>query len=343
MNTSSTTTTERIVNRFPRFYKIHDSDSILFQLCDKFAHQLNEARNDLFKIMRSHWIESATGSELDLIGSIFNLIRGSEEKDEQFRFRIITLIQFCIATSLFPGGGTQKAIKGQLKLYLNPADGKDYFETNDIKFIENPPYSQELQLEKSFNDKWDMDSNSIFDENFSIMLSLDDNNHEVKNPTIILDSDSFIKFSGTVKSGEQLVFTEQGNAYLDDLDVTEFIESRGKIKINKKKSQWMYQEDVSPKIGKFDEALFDQNFFHTHIPKVKLKINWIAHLRATFEISLSSSILEESGLSIKFLEEIIDRIKAEGVRAIIKVEERKENKIKDNEIEEIQRENINGV
>ena len=88
-------TTERVINRFPRFYNTHDTDSKLFRLCHSFSNQLDETRKDLFKVMRSHWIESANSSDLDLIGSLLDLKRDTGENDDRFRVRIMKFISLC--------------------------------------------------------------------------------------------------------------------------------------------------------------------------------------------------------------------------------------------------------
>jgi hypothetical protein len=279
---------------------------------------LDETRKDLYKVMRSHWVESATGPDLDLIASLLDLIRITDEDDDRFRDRIMKFIDLCIESSLYPGGGTIPAIKGQVALYLG-------IEPDEIELIENPPHIQVKEWQISYNDEWDVDSSkSIYDENFSLLLTIQDNkNKEVINPEIVIDNNSSIKFNGTVKSGQKLMVSEEGKAELDGIDVTESLELKGRIKIDKRGSKWSYKQDILSNIGRFDEARYDQNIFEIPIPRVNLRVSWTDHLRSTFEIKLPSKILERK-FSKEYLVGVINHVKAEGVRAIITVEEKAE-------------------
>ena len=312
-------TTDRVINRFPRFYNTNYENSKFFQLCHSFCNQLDETRKDLFNVMRSHWIESANGPDLDLIGSLLCLIRGTDENDDRFRHRIIQFIDLCKKSSIYPGGGTIRAIKALLALYLETT-------SEEIKLIENPPCMRIKEWRVSYKDEWEMDSStSIYDENFSLMLTLHENkNQDIKNPEIVIGDNSSIKFNGAIKAGQKLVITEDGRGELDGIDVTESLDLKGRIKIDKRGSRWSFKQDILSNIGKFDEARYDQNIFEIAIPIVNLGISWTDHLRSTFEIKLSSKILNDRNFSKEYVEEIINYIKAEGVRAIITIEEKGE-------------------
>ncbi len=314
---ASVDTADRIVERLPRFYKAWDKQSIFFRFLKIFAQSFDEQRKDLFSIMRSHWVDTAHGSDLDSLGSIFRLKRRPNELDDSFRKRI----KFFIVE--FTGGGTKESILAQTALYLDLQNEKP-------EMIENPPTPQTLEKRVKSDDKWVMRSLSINDENFALTIVIDQVEGdilEVFEPTIMdLDRNISIKYNGNIRSGQKLLIRQDLTAELDGQDVTNKISSyssstnrQSTVKILRKGSRWTFKESISPKMGKFDEANFDDHVFEMFVPTVVLRFEWIALLLAAFELKVSDRALIRSGVLKADLEEIVNAIKASGVKAFVTI------------------------
>jgi hypothetical protein len=305
-------TANRIVERLPRFYSAQDIQSSFFRLLKTFAEFYDESQKELFSTMRSHWIDTAFGIDLDLLGSIFKLKRRTKESDDSLRKRI----KFFIAE--FTGGGTREAIIAQTTLYLDLKDVAPIL-------IENPPVSQVRDMRVKHGDIWTARSLSINDENVTMTLSIpkEEKNQggglpELSDPTIADydNASNSIKFNGTIHSGQNLIFKQDGTAELDGEDVTSKISGKG-LKLIRKGSRWIFQESVSPNIARFDQAVFDQHVYAMFVPTAVLHLEWTARLLAAFEIKVPSEALKNSGVTKQDLAEMINSIKAAGVKAFI--------------------------
>jgi hypothetical protein len=307
-------TTERIAGRLPRFYRAWDKQSNFFRVIDSFAEMNDEQQKELFSIMRSHWVDTAYGIDLDYLGSIFKLKRRPYEVDDSFRKRI----KFFIAE--FTGGGTKESVVAQTVLYLDLKEDKP-------ELIENPPVPQNLEKKVKYGDSWLMRSNSInHNEDARISLTLEQGQEgqliDLLNPTLRdLDMKSSIKLDGILRSGQEIVIREDGTAELDGADITDkIIATNGGLKILRKGSKWIFEEDVSPNIGRFDESAFDERVYDMFVPSTHLRVEWTAKLLASFELKVKSIALENAGVSKDDLEEIVNAIKAIGVKAFVTVE-----------------------
>ena len=69
----------------------------------------------------------------------------------------------------------------------------------------------------------------------------------------------------------------------------------------------------------FDTAKFDEHTFAVKIPAVKIRFDWTRLQPATFEVVIKSKALEGSGYSVPYLENVVNSMKAAGVKAIINV------------------------
>lgn len=84
---------------------------------------------DLAWIMRSHWVDTASGKDLDRLGALFSIPRG-KEKDSDYRGRLKTAI------ISYRGGGTVGSIKMMARIALGlPPD-------HPIEMRENPPVAR---------------------------------------------------------------------------------------------------------------------------------------------------------------------------------------------------------
>jgi len=298
--------TQRIADRFPSFYKVWDSRSRIFKVVSATAKRLDEADRDLVAILRSHWLDTAFGGDLDKLGAVFNIRRKMDEPDSRYRDRLKRAIVE------FKGGGTVSAVLTSLRMALGvPEDAP-------INLVENPPIEASKTLRVRTGDSWVMSSDSVLDAVPSLTVSVETRDAEITNPTIAnLDADEKITFNGIIKSGEELRI-EDGKITLNGVDVTDRLSTTKVPTLLRKVSKWSYTELVEEVIGRFDVATFDKSVFAIGIPTVKLVLKWTAYQPATFEVQIPAGLLSgRSDLSI--LQEVVDSIKAAGVKAMVKV------------------------
>jgi hypothetical protein len=91
------------------------------------------------------------------------------------------------------------------------------------------------------------------------------------------------------------------------------------MKVPRKKSIWVFRENTTPKLGRFDEAHFDEYFYEVYVPKCSLNIEWKAKLLSSFELQIESESFERSGVPIENFSDLINSIKAAGVKAYIEI------------------------
>jgi len=326
---------DRIINRIPQFYKSWDKESILFSFIDSFAHELRKQKKELVNIKRTHWIDTSYGKNLDLLAKIYKLYRKQEELDEDFRNRIKRFL------FEFTGGGTKKSILAQSVAYLNLKE-----ESEMPILIENPLRIKKVKMTVQNGDRISIQSESIDDEDFFLELSLEEDGFEILDPAIYdQDNNSSIKFHGTLKSGEKLRIStkEKSVSHINnDLGIDNvnndsssssifnnksnngnnnnnnlFIDD--KMKVPRKKSTWIFKENTTPKLGRFDEAHFDEYFYEVYVPKCSLNIEWKAEFLSSFELQIESESFERSGVSIENFSDLVNSIKAAGVKAFIEI------------------------
>ncbi len=109
--------TDRLVNLFPDAYATQDRQSLLYRLLDALGSELFNADRALKELLKSHWVNYASGRALDGLGAIYGVSRrtlpnGELETDEGFRLRLQSVVK------LFRGGGTILAIKGAVRSAL---------------------------------------------------------------------------------------------------------------------------------------------------------------------------------------------------------------------------------
>ena len=92
-----------------------------------------------------------------------------------------------------------------------------------------------------------------------------------------------------------------------------------KMKVPRKKSTWIFKENTTPKLGRFDEAHFDEYFYEVYVPKCSLNIEWKAEFLSSFELQIESESFERSGVSIENFSDLVNSIKAAGVKAFIEI------------------------
>jgi len=296
----------RILKRMPDHYKTWDKTSVIYNFLLAFGWRLEEAQRDLFRIMRSHWVDMAFGEDLDKLASIFMLKRRPGEADSTFRRRIKRAILD------YKGGGTVSTILSTVRTLL------DLPEDYPIKLEENPVHVFKEEFEVRTGDSWVMSSKGIEDSIPKIELKV--LGPRVVNPTILnLTTGESIGFKGVLKENDILEFSD-GKVYLNDLDVTDKLVGCKDFVLYRKKCEIRYYEELEKEIAVFDQALFNKSVFAIGISKVKLTFTWEAKLPAAFKLCLPKEIVERRGLSLDEIYEIVNFVKAAGVRAIIELE-----------------------
>jgi len=109
--------TDRLTALFPDAYGARDTEAVLYKLLDAIAVEFMEADARLKDLLKSHWVQYASGAGLDGLGAVFGVTRrilrsGQPESDAAFRRRLQGVVPF------FTGGGTVEAVKGAVRSAL---------------------------------------------------------------------------------------------------------------------------------------------------------------------------------------------------------------------------------
>ena len=83
--------TEKIISRFPHMYR-RDRESNNYFLLNLYLEEINQASKGIYELLKSLNIMEAEGYALDKFGTSFNLKRDTNEKDENYRKRILVEI-----------------------------------------------------------------------------------------------------------------------------------------------------------------------------------------------------------------------------------------------------------
>ena len=92
--------TQIIAEMLPVASKFHGSD--FEEILDKtFGPAYNELETMVEELYNSYFINLANGKDLDRLGKLYNVIRGDDEEDDDYRDRIIFQAdQFCNRSNL---------------------------------------------------------------------------------------------------------------------------------------------------------------------------------------------------------------------------------------------------
>ena len=83
--------TDEIISRFPHMYR-RDRESNNYFLLNLYLEEINQASKGIYELLKSLNIMEAEGYVLDKFGTSFNLKRDTNEKDENYRKRILAEI-----------------------------------------------------------------------------------------------------------------------------------------------------------------------------------------------------------------------------------------------------------
>jgi hypothetical protein len=298
--------TKRILDRLPLFYRSWDRDSLIFNLLFAMGKRIDEAEKEVTAILRSHWVDTTFGANLDRLGAIYGFERKPREGDPEYRNRLKQ------AVIEFKGGGTINALLTSVRMTLGLP--RDY----PLEMIENPPIEVQREFEVNPGDIWSFSSESVLDADPTIEVSIESDSEKITNPSITnLETNKSITYKGSILKGQKLAI-EEGNYRLGRKSVRRNLSTTVVPRILRKQHKWRYEEPISEEIGLYDTAIFDESKFAIGIPTIKLSFKWIAHQPATFEIKIPQEVITRSD-DIALVKEAIEYIKATGVRAIIKM------------------------
>ncbi|MDG6925371.1 MAG: hypothetical protein JRN09_02335 [Nitrososphaerota archaeon] len=300
--------TQRVAERLPEFYRSWDPDSVIYKLVDAFARSLNEQQQDIFRIARTHWVETAHHADLDALGAIFDLERVHGESDVDYRRRVKNGVQ------QFRGGGTRESVISMIAAFLR-------VRRDQVGLEENPPMPLSVSRTARGDTEWELGSMSVDDATPKVEITIDDESEKIVNPTLsVKETGAWMRFRGTVLHGQRLTI-DGGHAELDGKDVTDQLELNGTPALLRLGSTWDFHEELSSLVGSFDHAAFDGSVFQKPVPTVRVKFEWTARQPCTFDVTVPYHALEKSGTSPEEVEALLSVIRAQGIRATLRVKE----------------------
>jgi hypothetical protein len=300
--------TQRVAERLPEFYRSWDPDSVIYKLVDAFARSLNEQQQDIFRVARTHWVETAHNSDLDSIGAVFDLRRTDGESDADYRRRVKNGVQ------QFRGGGTPESVVSMVAGFLR-------VRKDQVGLEENPPTSIVVSRTARGDTEWNLGSMSIEDAVPRLEITIDDESEKIVDPTLsVKETGASVRFRGTVTQGQRLVI-DGGHAELDGEDVSDRLELKGTVALSRLGSTWSFHEALSSRVGTFDHATFDGSVFQKSVPTTRVRFEWTSRQPCTFELTIPYHALEKSGNSPEEVEAFLSIIRAQGIRATLRIKE----------------------
>jgi len=290
---------ERISERLPNFYKSWARDSVIYRIVDSVSRELDDCQGLIVEMMRSHWVDTASKEDLDRMGPMFNLRRIIGEDDEHYKIRLKRAIID------FTGGGTTVSINSMLKTLIG----------DDIEIIENPSTEGGYEVRVMSGDTWIIGSNSIEEVTKpEITIEAED---VIENPEVVnIDRAESINFKGKLQKGDKLVLKD-GKCLLNNTDVTKKTIMTDIPHLLRRPCTWRYAELIREKIGIFDSTTFDESIFAVNIPKAKISFKWTRYQPATFTVRIRRESLNRSSTFKNYVRDILDSIKAAGVKVIV--------------------------
>ncbi|MCD1294336.1 hypothetical protein CUJ83_04900 [Methanocella sp. CWC-04] len=297
---------EKISSRLPHFYVHWDKESLISNTVDSIGKRLDESEKEFIAIMRCHWVDTAGGTDLDRLGAIFRIGRNDGEPDNDYRGRLKA------AVISYKGGGTIGAIKTIVRVTLGLP--QDY----PVEIIENPP----VALNKTWNvragKEWTVNPRNINDTVPVITIKVETENARISDPTITnVTTGESITFTGDMHHGDILRISD-GVATLNGSDETPRLSTTKMPSLPRRRTTWKYTEAVGANIGVFDSTKFDESVFAIDIIS-SVTFEWVADQPATFELRVPEHILMKAGMRKDYLQEMLESVKASGVKAEVKV------------------------
>jgi hypothetical protein len=347
--------TDRVVALFPEAYAAEETEALLYKLLDVVGAELVKADETVRQLLRSHWVDYASGAALDGLGSIYGLVRRqlrdeTLETDEALRQRLKSTV------NLFTGGGTIQAVIGAVRSAL----GLPF----DLAQLNLPPGFERLQKDLE---------NLIFIEEFSptgerlrgsttadigqLTLVLEIPTVHGTRPAIqwkftsgvnhplsleLKDSGKGVKSKGQmiISPGKTLILSADASgrlsAVLGLVDLSsQFTNLDGTAPAIMPEvpetgiSEWIFRTHG----GRFDESTFDGNEPYD-MPDFAVEMNWLRYQPLTFEVHVpyflevavenlkklhyfEGRLFVFKGLPLERLPEVVNQTRAAGVRGSV--------------------------
>jgi hypothetical protein len=302
--------TKRIANRLPEFYRTWDEDSVIYKVIDSVGRALAEEQKSVFRIMRTHWVDTANGGDLDKLGALFELRRDNGEPDDDYRARIKSALR------QFKGGGTIASIRSLMADYLSA-------NIEDMVISENPERTISVERRMSGGDSWTIGSMSVDEAYPAIEMTLHGAGSVVLNPAMRnLDTGERVGLEGRFRAGQTLVMTKDSST-IDGEDVSSEVSASPSFpRLLPGGSRWVYEEAISAKIGHFDKAPpLGSSIFSVPVPDAVVRLTWSGRQPSTFTLTVPAKALEESGVSQSEAEGYLNIIRGAGIQANLVVKE----------------------
>jgi hypothetical protein len=297
---------EDIAGRLPHFYLTWDGGTAVSAIVRAVAASLDEVEAGLVGILRAHWVDTATGPDLDRLGVLLSVTRKEGESDLDFRGRLKTAIIG------YSGGGTPGSIQMMVRIALRLPE--DY----PVAIVENPPVPMKKTWKVGANGEWVVDPRSIAPSRPAISLAVETPGVKITDPTLRnLDTGEALTFSGEMARGDVLTLSE-GRAALNGKDETKRLSAPGAVVLPRQRTRWQYTEAVGSNIGVFDRAEFDKSVFAVDIVTA-VTFEWTALEPASFEVLIPQAALDRASVEAGYVQGLLDSLKASGVKGVVRV------------------------
>lgn len=300
------TRADSIAERLPHFYLTWNGRTAIASILKSIGKTMDETEKDFRYLMSSHWVDTAHGRDLDGLGAVYNFSRRAGETDHDFRGRLKTSI------ISYRGGGTLSSLRMMTRIALGLP--QDY----PIEIVENPPVGLKQTWKVSANGDWEVNPRNITDTIPEITIAVETENARITDPTVTnLATGESVTFSGSMAFGDVLKIKE-GGATLNGKDVTKKLSTARMPSLPRKTTRWQYTEAIGANIGAFDRSQFDRSVFAVDIITA-ITFEWTARQPASFEVRIPKDLLRKSGVTKDYVEELVESVKACGVRGGVTV------------------------
>ncbi len=307
---------EKISQRLPHFYRQWDPASRVSLLSSAVGKRMDEAEKDLISILQAHWVDKASGHDLNKLGALLSTKRKEGEVDSDYRNRLK------IAILKYQGGGTVKAVQTAVRIALKlPED-------HPVEILENPKvehditYNYKIQAGKCSVDPDEdylLKPMSVKDVPLDITITVDTENAKLRDPVLKnLDTGDSMVFRNEVSNGDVLKIGS-GRAMLNGEDQTSKLFPRFcKLIIPREGSRWQFRDTIGEHQGTFNSSRFDESYFVLDMIS-SIMFRWIADQPAEFVLSIPRDLLAKAAITEDEMQEILNSVKASGVKALLRV------------------------
>ena len=265
-----------ILGKFPSFYRKDDGVATnLQQLIQPFGDMIDQAEEDLLKVMRSHFVNKANneGSEgldtsnkgdLDYILSLYlqhlggtSMLKQSkhgEDGDREYRIRSIGLIN-----ALMGGASTIAGIHQIVAANLGLEAGNPTLERIEIKeffpeFVRYPQYTLATNETFELHNENDIPVSPEFRIHVSVGFFADLKDVGLRRE----DTGEVIQFYGIIRRKSTLVIQTDGKAFVDGTPIS----YKGKLsQLPPGKTKWKFIAQLAPLVSRFNEDAYNTAIF----------------------------------------------------------------------------------